>query len=622
LLDRPATPAEYERINANLRHHVRRATDGVVDPDKACKDWTRCYRLPAVVRDGKRQPYPLEPLEDSEVLSVRDLVGASTERDKFADLEVAKTRSKVSEEIAAGARNSSLASAAGILRNAGFAQDEILAALLVANDNRCDPPLDEDEVARIAESYAKYDAPAHLGGLPPRSRAADSGDDTEFELGSEAEITDYVLAGRENGGERLRYDRGKIWIYAGPATGVWTELRPSSITNDVSELDGAPIDNGKGRRYLRVGASLCHHVTDLVRAYRDTPRWFDEAPPGIALADGVVQISEGGELVHRPHSPEHRLLHVLPFGWDPDAQCPRLESVLGRAFQGTPDADDRAELLMGFIGTCLVGRATTYQKALILIGEGANGKSTVMDVGAALFPPGARTSIPPQRLGDDYHRAEIAGALINIVAEVPETDIVAAEAFRAFVDGSELTARRIREAPFSFRPTAGHLWAANNLPGARDFSPAFWRRWVALEFPNMIPEEEQEEGLSERIILEELPGVLRWVLEAAARVMERGSYQIPSTCRETLAAWKVAADQVALFSEERLEATTETAKYARGGQIYDAYRSWAQRNGHKSLSSRRFGERLKRLGFEHGTRTAGGKVWQVALIPSFGEPIH
>jgi hypothetical protein len=74
-------------------------------------------------------------------------------------------------------RNSTLVSLAGTMRRRGFGREAILAALLVENDQRCDPPLGEAEVEKIAASVAGYD-PADpftltaTGGAAPADTAA------------------------------------------------------------------------------------------------------------------------------------------------------------------------------------------------------------------------------------------------------------------------------------------------------------------------------------------------------------------------------------------------------------------------------------------------------------------
>ncbi|MEJ5341582.1 MAG: bifunctional DNA primase/polymerase [Thermogutta sp.] len=64
-----------------------------------------------------------------------------------------------------GNRNIGLTRFAGRLRRLGFSQDEIAAALLVANRLRCRPPLPEREVLAIAKSISKY--PTGPSPLPP-----------------------------------------------------------------------------------------------------------------------------------------------------------------------------------------------------------------------------------------------------------------------------------------------------------------------------------------------------------------------------------------------------------------------------------------------------------------------
>jgi len=59
--------------------------------------------------------------------------------------------------IPKGTRNASLASLAGSLHHKGLSDDLVLQALLEANDNRCEPPLSDDEVKGIAKSICGYD---------------------------------------------------------------------------------------------------------------------------------------------------------------------------------------------------------------------------------------------------------------------------------------------------------------------------------------------------------------------------------------------------------------------------------------------------------------------------------
>jgi hypothetical protein len=64
----------------------------------------------------------------------------------------------VGDRIPEKHRNTTLTSLAGSMRYRGMSHDAILAALLVTNEQSCDPPLDDSEVETIARSVGAYPA--------------------------------------------------------------------------------------------------------------------------------------------------------------------------------------------------------------------------------------------------------------------------------------------------------------------------------------------------------------------------------------------------------------------------------------------------------------------------------
>jgi hypothetical protein len=83
-----------------------------------------------------------------------------------------RTRSEMTEvaggAIGEGERNATLARIAGVMRHRGCGEEAILAALLAENARRCQPPLPDDEVARIARSIASYPASVTTSPRQPR----------------------------------------------------------------------------------------------------------------------------------------------------------------------------------------------------------------------------------------------------------------------------------------------------------------------------------------------------------------------------------------------------------------------------------------------------------------------
>jgi hypothetical protein len=71
----------------------------------------------------------------------------------------------IGERIPVRQRNTTLASLAGSMRRRGMSRAAIEAALLVTNEESCDPPLDAEEVSAIAASMERY-PPAHFCDVP------------------------------------------------------------------------------------------------------------------------------------------------------------------------------------------------------------------------------------------------------------------------------------------------------------------------------------------------------------------------------------------------------------------------------------------------------------------------
>jgi putative DNA primase/helicase len=64
--------------------------------------------------------------------------------------------SAIGEIIPEGRRNDSLTSLAGTMRRRGMGAEEIEAALFITNTKRCNPPMAEEEVRKIAVSVCRY----------------------------------------------------------------------------------------------------------------------------------------------------------------------------------------------------------------------------------------------------------------------------------------------------------------------------------------------------------------------------------------------------------------------------------------------------------------------------------
>src|SRR5262249_22658916 len=142
-------------------------------------------------------------------------------------------------------------------------------------------------------------------------------------------------------------------------------------------------------------------LTTLSRTI-EPPAWFDgerwQQRNLIALSIGLLDLDAlFGEKtdVLLPHTPSWCSLNCLPYPYVSDADCPRWHAFLDHNLEGH---EDRIALLQEWFGYCLTVD-TTQQKFLMLVGEGANGKSVICAVQEGMLGSDNCSNVPLELFG-------------------------------------------------------------------------------------------------------------------------------------------------------------------------------------------------------------------------------
>lgn len=669
---KPLTIQEYIGFLSVLRSQVQQITN--VSPD-ALSDFGRCYRLPFVVRDGKEQSLPMDvknlgPLDLSLLSEKGKDKSATSPSAKTLTSKPSKTSSKTTFKDMAQVkptrrpyevppqitqnRNIELTRVAGSLRVTGLSVEEILSALLTINQERCSPPLEEEEVHRIAESAGRWEPgktrPTPLPEIKPASTPSPAEpsrttsplleDDLSmyeidylglpisigkigrlvqrkeppamatsaprFTSDSDPHVAEVALHDLESHGHRCVYDRGELWRYH-DSWGYWRPVPDRVSKTLICSYDGEMIASGTRPRPFMVTMRKVGSVLDAVRAGRDTPGWFDKEAAGLTFQNGFATVVNG-DVALLGHHPRFRATRALDMVYRPGGRPSRFLAFLDSCFRHDPDKDEKIACLQEFVGACLMNEATRYQRGLVLIGVGANGKSTFLNIISRLFENRMITSIPPQDMSNEYRRAMLAGSRLNVVSELPESEIFSSEAVKAMISGDQVVARNIREAPFTFFPRAGHVFAANNLPNVTDLTDGFFRRWLIVSWDRTFAEHEQIKTLAEDIYKTELAEIATWALEGAARLQRNRSYTTPHSMESWVKEWRSNSDQVMAFLAARYiwpPLENGTPQSIPASELYADYHGWSLSNGHRPMTSTKFGKRVKNLGVPWSTNNRG-----------------
>jgi putative DNA primase/helicase len=264
------------------------------------------------------------------------------------------------------------------------------------------------------------------------------------------------------------------------------------------------------------------------------------------VKNGTVDLHDGKV---KPHEPRDLNTQCLTIRFDRKAEAPRWRKFLEQIL---PDKATR-EFVQRYIGYCLTGEVNE-RSFVVFYGGGKNGKSVFLRVVQSMLADYARTCAPGLLMSqrNDPHPAEIADlflARLAVASEVRKGRTFDEEKVKRLTGGDRLKARRMQENWWEFDPTHKLLLALNHRPRVADTSDSFWDRLVLVEFGVRISEKQADPGLGERIIKNELAGVLRWAVEGCL-AWQKDGLQPPKQVKQATDEYRDEEDVIGAFLSE------------------------------------------------------------------------
>ena len=308
-------------------------------------------------------------------------------------------------------------------------------------------------------------------------------------------------------------------------------------------------------------------------------------PPGfINLENGTYELATG-EL--HPHSPARRFTWQLSIKFDPSATCPTFLRFLTEVL---PSEKARREIQKLF-GYCIGVPDHPYQCAHLFVGEGNNGKSTILSVltsvlGKENVAAETLTSLTENR----FAPANLWGKLANVFADLPSNPLRYSSVFKALTGGDKVRAEAKFGKTFYFVNGAKLVFSANELPEVNDRTRAFWRRWQLIRFEQDFTGREDRALLGK--LLAELPGILSWALAGVPMLEQDRGFLTEFGADDLKSEWRRRSDTLAWFVSEQVivDSTERTPK----DEFYEAYADFCAANQATPRSPEIIGKTLPR----------------------------
>ena len=312
------------------------------------------------------------------------------------------------------------------------------------------------------------------------------------------------------------------------------------------------------------------------------------SPRLIAFRNGILNL-DSMELL--PFSPEYIITNKIPWDYNPQAEDPDADAVLDRISCKDPDI---RSLLEECIGYCFY-RQNVIQKAFILIGEKANGKSTFIGVLNNILGDDNVSAMDLKNLGDRFSKATLFKKLANIGDDISDEFIPDASLFKKIVSGERIQAEFKGQDLFEFNPYVKLIFSANNMPRIRDKTGAVIRRLILIPFNAKFSEDDPDFDPDIKSKLKQQSAMeyfIRIGVDGLKKVLNEKRFTKSSKVQKELDDYEEFNNPVIGFFKEMDEGYLfrEDSK-----TIHLAYSTWCQENGYSPESKNQFGRTLKSL---------------------------
>lgn len=355
---------------------------------------------------------------------------------------------------------------------------------------------------------------------------------------SQKDLVEYMQAYFKD--RMIRQDKS-IFVYNGTH---WTELDVMGVDRMKQMIQVAAnglLDSRDMEAYYKYLLIDCPQVPNGVNFYQPNPFAAN-------FQNGTLHII-GKQLIFRKHDATDYLTSALPFDYVPGEElpaAPRLDKMLERLFEGRADKAEAIQLAHELIGAVFM---PAFPIIVIFYGRPLSGKSTLIKFLVKLV---SRENVCSVQLCDmhGFNMETMIGKLINYDTDIDVNKPMNDSEVKKIIDREPRRIRRkgLKDA-ISYLP-AVHLFAGNALPKSLDgASHAYERRIVLVHTDNLITEA-MEEDFEQKIIDDEMPGIVARGVEGLKRRLERGAYTISEQSRERVRAMENDSDWVGQFVDE------------------------------------------------------------------------
>jgi len=344
-----------------------------------------------------------------------------------------------------------------------------------------------------------------------------------------------------------------------------------AVNSGDETFTGAPVEamaDWAGKSAKRSGIDNMIALARTEPEIVASPAAFDSDHFLLNVLNGTIDLRTGDL---RPHNRADMITKLAPVEYDAGALAVEFQRYLDKSL---PDLEVRKRIQL-FLGYSLTG-SVREQEFDFWIGKGGNGKNVLADVVCAALGDYAMTGAPELLLEkkNEAHPTELAdleGRRLVVCSEIEQGRAWAEARIKQITGDRTIKARRMKQDFIEFPSTSKLIVLANTKPRVRGTDDGIWRRMRLVPWAIQVPKAEQDKGLLDRLIADELPGVLAWLVRGCLEWQQHG---LPSAKAIDIATADYRADQDVLGLWIRDRCRLDSGAWQATDELHKDYLAW------------------------------------------------
>lgn len=289
-----------------------------------------------------------------------------------------------------------------------------------------------------------------------------------------------------------------------------------------------------------------------------------------------------------------------------DVEVDKFLQFITNNENGTEKNDLRL-VLEEMIGHCLMTKNFPH-KIFLLVGNGANGKSTFMNVLFNMFGDLA-TNVPIKKLERDDYVARLTNKLVNISDDVDFNYIKSSQNIKTLASGDIVPARELYSKAYYFRNKATMIFSMNELVIFSDHTFGMERRLCILPFQNKV--KKNDPNILDKMTTDNAKSyLLKLGLEGMNRIKDNNGYLSYSKTVESIVADYMADnDSVCSF----LEYGNIDMNNQPFSTVYNEYTYYCKSNDFTPYKKNNFSRKIKTRGYTTKVKNLNGNPTRVLV---------